>query len=105
MSMGLENLKSILESTGFPVAYWSFPEDKAPPMPYLCYLATGSNPLFADGSVYFSSDNVQVELYTDRKDLAAEWLVETALAGFHPKKDQEYLSTEHCWMTIYKIEV
>ncbi|MCI7638221.1 MAG: hypothetical protein MSS60_00115 [Clostridiales bacterium] len=103
--MDLEALKSALESTGIPIAYWSFPDGEAPPLPYLCYFTTGSNPLFADATVYFLSDSVRVELYTDTKDLTVEHLVEAALAGFHPKKDQEYLDTEQCWMTTYNIEV
>ena len=103
--MELEKLKNILESTGLPVAYWAFPEREAPPLPYVCYLVTGSNPLFADGTTYFSSDTVQIELYTEVKDPASEKLVETAMSSFHPKKYQEYLSTEQCWMTTYEIEV
>lgn len=106
--MNLEELKSILESTGLPVTYraWSEdPDEPPPPLPWICYLTEESEPLFADGQVYYSYDSVAVELYTRFKEQATERMVETALAGFHWKKSQEYLSTERCYITIYEIEV
>lgn len=103
--MNLELLKEKLVSTGLPVAYMSFPEDEAPPLPYICYLSTGDAPLFADGAVYYDYDHVRVELYTARKDLHAERLVETALAAYHWKKDETYIDTERCYLVTYEIEV
>lgn len=41
--MELQELKERLEQTGFPVAYYSFPENEAPPLPFICYLVTGSD--------------------------------------------------------------
>ena len=103
--MNLELLKDRLVSTGLPVAYLSFPEDEAPPLPFICYLSTGDDPLFADGTVYYDYDHVRVELYTARKDCCAERLVETSLAEYHWKKNEDYIDTERCYLVTYEIEV
>ena len=106
--MDLEQLKTILESTGLPVTYRAWPEDPddpPPPLPWICYIVDETNSLFADGKVYYSYDDVAVELYTRFKEPETEKLVEAALTDFHWKKSQEYLSTERCYITIYEIEV
>lgn len=101
----LEQLKKHLVSTGLPVTYRAWPEGKAPALPFICYLVDDTEPLFADGEVYYSYDNVAVELYTAYKDVSMEKRVETALTGYHWKKEQEYIASEKCYMTTYEIEV
>lgn len=103
--MTLEELKTILQFTGLPVTYREWPEGKAPALPFICYRTDGESPLYADGQVYYSYSNVRVELYTARKNPEAEALVEEALAGFHWKKTEIYISTERCYMILYEIEV
>ena len=65
--MTLEEFRGILEQSGFPVAYHSFPEKEVPPMPYLIYITPYSRNFKADGKVYSSSMHIQVELYTQFK--------------------------------------
>lgn len=101
----MEELVKALESTGLPVARLAFPEGEAPPLPYLCYLCTDDNPLFADGITYFTSSNVTVELYTQFKSPAVEQQVEAALQAYHWKKDETYIDSERCYMITYDIEV
>lgn len=103
--MTLETLKDRLEVTGLPVAYRAFPEKQAPELPFICYLCTSDDPLFADGETFYSYSNVRVELYTKFKDPAAEAKVEAALSGFHWKKEEIYISAERCYMILYEIEV
>ena len=103
--MALEELAKVLESTGLPVTYLAWPEGEAPAMPYICYLSTGSDPTFADGMVYYSYDEVRVELYTAFRDPVTESLVELALTGYHWKKNTTYIDAELCWMITYDIEV
>ena len=77
--MTLEEFRGILEQSGFPVAYHSFPEKEVPPMPYLIYITPYSRNFKADGKVYSSSMHIQVELYTQFKNIQAEAKVEKAL--------------------------
>lgn len=103
--MTLEELKDRLETTGFPVTYREWPENAAPPLPFICYLVAYSNNFAADGEVYYPIDRVQVELYTKLKDPEAEGKVEQALAGLYWEKTETYISTEKCYQILYEIEV
>lgn len=62
---------------GLPLSYYDFDEEVE--MPYLVYLFSYSNDFMADNHNYKSIDNFQVELYTDKKDLANEKKVEDKL--------------------------
>lgn len=103
--MTLEDLRKVLESTGLPVTYRAWPEGEAPPLPFICYLCTGSSNLYADASVYSSVAEVDVELYTRFKDPGAEAKVEAVLKDFHWKKTEIYIGTERCYLITYEIEV
>lgn len=103
--MTLENLKDILETTGFPVTYRKWNNGAAPPLPYICYLVAYSNNFAADGVVYAKIDHIQVELYTALKDPEAEEKVEIALSSFVWEKDETYIDSEKCYQILYEIEV
>ena len=73
--MNLNELKTILEATGYPVAYSHFTEtenEPLPSMPFIVYLVTFSSNMMADNKVHIPIENVQIELYTKQKDLEAE---------------------------------
>ena len=103
----IEKVKNILAGTGLPVVYRAWPEGKAPQMPYICFLSTGSHNFAADGIAYSSAIRVQIELYTESKDEVAEKKVTDALdaAGIFWESDCTYIDTEKCYETIYEIEV
>ena len=91
--MNLQELHLILEATGFPVAYSHFVESENEPLPnppFIAYLVAYSSNLMADNKVYKSIENVQIELYTSRKDLEAEAILEEALN----ENELPYLTTE-----------
>lgn len=103
--MNLEKLAALLESTGIPVTYLAWPEEAAPPLPFLCYLVVSSNNFVADGQVYLPVQRVHVELYTKVKDLDSESRVENALREIPWQKSETYLDTEKCYQILYEIEV
>lgn len=103
--MTLEELKKVLEKTGLPVVYGTFPEADAPPLPVICYLETDSNNFYADGVVYYSQNSIQVELYLKYRSFLVERKVEKALKEFAWEKSVDYLSSERCFQIIYEIEV
>lgn len=103
--MTLEEIKVRLSGTGYPVAYRAWPEEQAPPMPYLLFLAAGSDNFAADGGVYQSFTRVQIELYSKLKDQAAEEKVESALGFTFWEKTEIYLDSEKCYEVLYEIEV
>ena len=103
--MTLEEVKSMLETTGFPVAFKEWKEGTVPTMPYMVYLVPYTNNFAADGVAYFTANHVQIELYTKLKDPVAEGKVEAALSSLYWEKDTVYLDTEKCYQTTYEIEV
>ena len=105
--MTLAKLKTILEGTGMPVAYYCWPEKKAPPLPYICYHSPESHNFAADGIVYYSADRVLIELYSRHRDTEAENKITEALteAGIFWERSEEFLPDEKCFETIYECEV
>ncbi|WP_186578045.1 hypothetical protein [Aquibacillus kalidii] len=77
--MNLLELKNLLDATGLPVAYSHFTETTNSPIPnppYITYLINNSSNLFADNKVYKKVNNAQVELYTNKKNLQTEEIIE-----------------------------
>lgn len=106
----LNRLREILESIpGFrnKVAYRAFPVGKAPRLPFICYLQTGTNNFFADNKVYKTSKEVDIELYSQLRDEVSEELIEEALNDNNITwtKDIEYLDDEKVYEVIYTVEV
>lgn len=101
--MTLAEIKALLETTGFPVAYRNFAKPQE--MPFICYAIPENNNFAADGVVYYSAKHVQIELYTKLKDEKAEEKVEQALSSFFWEKSEEYIDSEKCYWVIYEIEV
>jgi hypothetical protein len=108
--MNLQELYLILEATGFPVAYSHFTEsenESLPSPPFIAYLATYSSHLYADNQVYKQVQNAQIELYTKRKDLEAEAIVEEALneneLPFYTT--ETFIDSEQIHQKIYEVRL
>lgn len=108
--MTLEELKDILEATGFPVAYSHFVESENEPIPeppYLIYIVAYSSHFSADDQVYKPIENAQIELYTSRKDVEAENIVESLLTLNHiPFATTEtFIESEELYQKIYEMRL
>lgn len=108
--MTLKELNAALKAIpGFDkkVAYRAFPVGKAPKLPFICYLCTNTDNFDADDSVYQVIQEVDIELYTAKKDEASETAVETMLNeyGLVWNKYEEYLDSEDCYMITYSISL
>lgn len=105
--MNLQAVGALLERAGFPVSYHAFPAGEAPGLPYICYLAPYSVNFAADGVAYSTMNHINVELYTQVKDLSAEGRVEAALngGGIYWEKRETYLEEEKCFQILYEFEV
>jgi protein-disulfide isomerase-like protein with CxxC motif len=108
--MTLTELHQILKATGFPVAYSHFVEsdnDPIPDPPFVCYLITYSSNLSADDRVYKQVQNVQIELYTDKKDLEAEAILEGILNDNDLPfgTTETYIESEALFQKIYEVRL
>jgi hypothetical protein len=106
--MNLIELKEILEATGFPVAYLRFYETEDQPLPeppFIVYLSAYSSNFMADNKVHLEIDVVQIELYTDKKDLDAETKLATVLNENElPYSTTEtFIETENLYQKIYEV--
>lgn len=82
MTVTLGEFIKILEATGYPVVYSHFtatPGNPVPEPPYICFLVDGSANLMADNQVYHKINDLNIELYTIKKDLVAEAKLEKVL--------------------------
>ena len=91
--MKVEDLKTLLESTGLPVVYRAYTVDHAPDPPYLVFYGTQKLTMFADNKPYYTVPMWNVELYTDKKEPLTEARVEQVL----DESGILYVSTEANW--------
>lgn len=108
--MTLVELKTILDATGYPVAYSHFKEtvnNPIPDPPYICYLVAFSSNFFADNKAYQRIDNAQIELYTDIKDLQAEQTLENLLDqnDIPYETTETWIDSEQVFQKVYDIGV
>ncbi|UPO88336.1 hypothetical protein [Niallia sp. Man26] len=104
--MTLVELKDLLETTGYPVTYSHFTGD-APNPPYICFLEEDSNNFFADNKVYQEARNIRIELYTVKKDQAAEKKIKSILDEHEIayQTDESYIDSEQLFMKIFELEM
>ena len=105
--MTIENLVEMLQKIGIPFAYDHFAEGESPEPPFICYLCPGSNNFSADGKVNYKINQVNIELYTDRKDPAVEQKLEDALdaASIFYNKTEVWIDSEKLYEVLYQFEM
>ncbi|PEN09670.1 hypothetical protein [Bacillus pseudomycoides] len=105
--MTLAEFKKILDATGYPVAYSHFTatsDNPVPAPPYICFVVNGSSNMMADNKVYQKINDVSIELYTLRKDLATEAKLEKVLDDLEiPYESFEvFIESEKLYQKIYE---
>ena len=103
----MERLISIMEEIGLPFAYHHFAEGESPDPPFICFLTSGSDNFAADGRDYFKIDQINIELYTDRKDPDLEDSVEAVLDehGIFYQKTEVWIDSEKLYEVLYQFEM
>jgi hypothetical protein len=108
--MTLIELKTLLDQTGYPVTYSHFKpteNNPVPAPPYICYLTSFSSNFMADSKVYQKIDNAQIELYTNKKDLTAESILESILDNNEIPYDstESFIESEQLFQKIYEVRL
>ena len=103
--MLLSEVYTLLKELQFPLAYHHFEEGSRPRPPYLVYLVTDSDNHGADNWTYHKQNNLQVELYTTKKDLETEQKVESVFDSHLKKKKkvETHISSEKLYQITYYI--
>ena len=103
----MDKILQILSSVGIPYAYDHFAEGESPEPPFICYLLPQSNNFSADGKAYLKVTEVDIELYTDRKDIAQEQAVEAVLDdnGIFYNKEETWIESERLYEVIFTFQM
>lgn len=108
--MTLVEIKRVLDEIGYPVTYYQFkptPNNPVPAPPFITYLVAYSSNFQADNKVFKKIDNLQVELYTVKKDLTAESKLEAVLDHYEiPYESTEtFIDSEGLFQKIYEMRL
>lgn len=108
--MKLSELKTILEATEMPVAYLRFYETENEPLPqppFIVYISAYSSNMMADNKVHHEVDNIQIELYTDKKDLDAETKLASVLNDneLPYSTTESFIESENLYQKIYEVRL
>lgn len=102
-----QEVMEMLTEMDIPFAYDHFVEGESPEPPFLVFLYPGSNHFAADGRVYFKVNRLNIELYTDKKDVELEETVEAVLDrhGIFYGKSEVWIESENLYEVLYQMEV
>ena len=102
-----EEVMAVMEEIGLPYAYHHFAEGESPDPPFAVFLYPGSNNFSADGKVYFKTDRLNIEIYTDIKNIELEQQTEAVLDGhdIFYEKSEVWIESENLYEVLYQMEV
>lgn len=108
--MTLTELVAMLRSTGYPVAHSHFhvDENNPPPNPpFITYTTLAEDALIADNKNYHKMIDVDIELYTDKKDLQAELSIESLLDEHELpyEASQVWIESEQLFQKTYEVRM
>ena len=87
--MTLQDVYSLLLSSGYPVAYRDYTGEvkkEIPKPPFMVYSVLDTGFDGGDMRKFIREQNINVELYTDGKDLEAEETIDRLLIDLDPEK-------------------
>lgn len=104
--MTYSEIKTMLSSTGLPVAYDAFPIGAVPSLPYIVYSYPNSENFGGDNQVYKKGESIRAWLCTAEKDFKTEALVESAFNTYHLywEKTESFLQSDAMYMILYEME-
>ena len=102
-----QEVLKMMDEMKLPYAYHHFVEGESPDPPFLVFLYPGSDNFAADGMVYFKVNRLNIELYTDLKDVELEETVEAVLDkhGIFYEKSEVWIESENLYEVLYQTEV
>ena len=105
--MTYEEIAEMLEEMGLPFAYHHFAEGESPAPPFLLFLSPRENTFSADNLAYFSCKQLDIELYTDKKQPELEEQVESVLSQheIYYIKTETFIDSEELYEVLYETGV
>ena len=102
-----EEVINMMEDMELDFAYHHFVEGESPEPPFVVFLYPTSDNFSADGMVYKKINKLDIELYTDKKDIDLEEKVEAVLDshGIFYEKSEVWIEKEKLYEVLYEMEV
>lgn len=90
-----------------PVTYYAYPAGQVPDLPFMVYYYPSSNDEIADNTNWCRIEHINIELYTDNKDIETEARVEALLnsMGLVYTRAEQYIQSEAMYEVLYESEV
>lgn len=103
----MDDIVQILNEINIPFAYSHFAEGESPFPPFICYRIPDTNNFSADGVAYCKFNLINIELYTDKKDIALEQRIEDIFfnRNIFYNKSETWISSEKLYEILYTFEL
>ena len=104
--MTYEEINEMMAEMGLPYAYHHFAEGESPQPPFLLFLSPGEDTFSADNVVYHSFKQLDIELYTDKKNPVLEEEIETVLTQheIYFTKTEAWIESEKLYEVLYEMD-
>lgn len=105
--MTTTQVAQVVSSIGLPFAYYEFPDDTQREPPFVAFMFTDGDDMYADDSNYQDIRRLVIELYTAEKDFTWENTVRGVLNTNNMpfQMGSAYLDDEHVYITTFTTEV
>ena len=105
--MTYEEINDMMAEMGLPYAYHHFAEGESPQPPFLLFLSPGEETFSADNVAYYSFKQLDIELYTNKKNPAMEEEIESVLTQheIYFTKSEAWIESEKLYEVLYEMEV
>ena len=102
-----KKVKEMVEELGIPYAYDHFAEGESPKPPFVIFYYPRTLNFAADGIAYFKKNVLNVEVYTDEKDIELEERIEAVFErhGLFFVKTEVWIESEKLYEVLYEMEV
>ncbi len=99
--MRLEDFHNRLNTLGIPVAYRRF--KSKPSLPFVCYYVSDEDIYGSDFENLILSQDIKIELYTDKKDIEIEEKINELFHDFELNKSEMYIADEDLFEVMYSL--
>lgn len=105
--MKVSDMITLLEQTGFPVAYDHFPTESPPTVPYIAITIPYTNNFYAENQVMVQIAHWDIELCTEIKDPKAEKALTDILDSHNitwQKTSEDFIEDDGVFSIFYEFE-
>ena len=102
-----EEINDMMAEMGLPYAYHHFAEGESPQPPFLLFLSPGEETFSADNVAYYSFKQLDIELYTDKKNPVLEEEIESVLTQheIYFTKTESWIASEKMYEVLYEMTI